>query len=77
MARPLRIEYPGAAYHIASRGNDKKAGLKDDADRETCLTILADVNKRCHWLCHASRLLDNRHQLVIETPDGNLSLGMR
>jgi putative transposase len=77
MARPLRIEYPGAVYHITNRGNDKKAVFKDDEDRETFLRILAHVNKRYHWLCHAYCLMDNHYHLMIETPDGNLSLGMR
>jgi REP element-mobilizing transposase RayT len=77
MARPLRIEYPGAVYHITSRGNDKKAVFKDDQDRETFLKILAFVNKRYHWICHAYCLMDNHYHLMIETPDGNLSLGMR
>ena len=77
MARPLRIEYPGAVYHITNRGNDKKAVFKDDQDRETFLKILAFVNKRYHWLCHAYCLMDNHYHLMIETPDGNLSLGMR
>jgi len=77
MARPLRIEYPGAVYHITSRGNEKKAIFKDDADREKFLKILAHVNKRYHWLCHAYCLMDNHYHLMIETPDGNLSLGMR
>ena len=77
MARPLRIEYPGAVYHITSRGNDKKAVFKDDHDRETFLRILAHINKRYHWFCHAYCLMDNHYHLLIETPDGNLSLGMR
>ena len=77
MARPLRIEYPGAVYHITSRGNEKKTIFKDDTDRETFLKILAHVNKRYHWLCHAYCLMDNHYHLLVETPDGNLSLGMR
>ena len=77
MARPLRIEYPGAVYHITSRGNEKKPVFKDDEDRETFLRILTHVNKRYHWLCHAFCLMDNHYHLLVETPDGNLSLGMR
>ncbi len=63
--------------HITNRGNDKKDIFKDDQDRETFLKILALVNKRYHWLCHAYCLMDNHYHLMIETPDGNLSLGMR
>ena len=77
MARPLRIEYPGAVYHITNRGNDKKDIFKDDQDRETFLKILALVNKRYHWICHAYCLMTNHYHLLIETPDSNLSLGMR
>ncbi len=77
MARPLRIEYPGAVYHVTSRGNEKKAVYKDDRDRETFLSTLARVNERYHWLCHAYCLMDNHFHLVVETPDGNLSMGMR
>jgi hypothetical protein len=44
MARPLRIEYPGAVYHITSRGNEKKPVYKDDQDRENFLFIVDKVN---------------------------------
>ena len=77
MARPLRIEYPGAIYHVTSRGNEKKAVFKDDRDRESFLRTLQHVNKRYNWLCHAFCLMDNHYHLLIETPDGNLALGMR
>jgi len=77
MSRPLRIEYPGAVYHITSRGNEKKIVFKDDHDRENFLGTLQHVNKRYHWICHAYCLMDNHYHLLIETPDGNLSLGMR
>jgi len=77
MARPLRIEYPGAVYHVTSRGNEKKAVFKDDQDRENFLRTLQHVNKRYNWLCHAYCLMDNHYHLLIETPDGNLALGMR
>jgi putative transposase len=77
MARPLRIEYPGALYHITSRGNEKKPVYKNDQDREDFLSTLHQVNKRYHWLCHAYCLMDNHFHLLIETLQGNLSLGMR
>ena len=77
MTRPLRIEYAGAVYHITSRGNEKKAIFKDDQDRINFLHTLQHVNKRYHWICHAYCLMDNHYHLLIETPDGNLSLGMR
>jgi REP element-mobilizing transposase RayT len=77
MARPLRIEYDGAFYHVTSRGNDRKPIFKDDSDRELFLNTLAQVNERFHWICHAYCLMNNHYHLVIETPDGNLSRGMR
>ena len=77
MARPLRIQYPGAVYHITSRGNEKKAIYKEDRDRKDFLDLLQQVNKRYHWICHAYCLMDNHYHLLIETPEGNLSLGMR
>jgi putative transposase len=77
MARPLRIEYDGALYHVTSRGNERKAIFKNDSDRTLFLDTLAQVNKRFHWICHAYCLMNNHYHLVIETPDGNLSTGMR
>jgi putative transposase len=77
MARPLRIEYDGALYHITSRGNARKPIYKDDDDRRAFLEILSKTNKRFNWLCHAYCLMNNHYHLVIETPDGNLSKGMR
>lgn len=77
MARPLRIEYPGAVYHITARGNEKKTIFKDDTDRGVFLNTLVQVNKRYNWLCHAYCLMGNHYHLLIETPDGNLSIGMR
>jgi len=77
MARPLRIEYPGAVYHITSRGNEKKPIFKDEKDRDIFLDTLSQVDKRYNWLCHAYCLMNNHYHLIIETPDGNLSAGMR
>ena len=77
MARPLRIEYAGAVYHITSRGNERKPVFKGDQDRINFLNTLQHVNKRCNWICHAYCLMDNHYHLLIETPEGNLSVGMR
>lgn len=77
MARPLRIVFPGAFYHVTSRGNNKNEIFKDDHDREDFLKILYQVNTRYNWLCHAYCLMNNHYHLLIETPDGNLSIGMR
>lgn len=77
MARPLRIEFEGALYHITSRGNEKRFIFRSDEDRKIFLNILSDVNKKYNWLCHAYCLMNNHYHSVIETPDGNLSQGMR
>lgn len=77
MARPLRIEYPGAVYHVTSRGNARGAIFLSDADRKKFLNVLADTIEKYNWLCHAFCMLDNHYHLVLETPDPNLSLGMR
>ncbi|MEK6745092.1 MAG: transposase [Nitrospirota bacterium] len=77
MSRPLRIEYPGAVYHVTSRGNEKKPVFKTDTDRQNFLNTLQHVNKRYNWTCHAYCLMTNHYHLLIETPDGNLSIGMR
>jgi putative transposase len=77
MARPLRIEYPGAVYHVTSRGNARNKIFSDDQDREVFLSILATVVKRYNWLCHGYCLMHNHYHCMIETPNANLSLGMR
>jgi REP element-mobilizing transposase RayT len=77
MARPLRIEYPGAVYHVTSRGNGGNAIFLDDGDRRSFLHVFDSVVKKSNWLCHAFCLMDNHYHILIETPDGNLSRGMR
>ena len=77
MARPLRIEYPGAVYHVTSRGDGRRKIFTDDTDRKQFLTILGATIRKYNWLCHAYCLMDNHYHLLIETPDANLSLGMR
>lgn len=77
MARPVRIEFPGALYHVTSRGDRREAIYEDDADRERFLEILGKVIKGWNWNCYAYCLMTNHYHLVIETPDGNLSKGMR
>lgn len=77
MARPLRIEFPGAVYHVTSRGNAKGMIYDDDRDRHKFLDILGSVVRKHRWLCHAYCLMGNHYHLLIETPEGNLSRGMR
>ena len=77
MARPLRIEYPGAVYHITSRGNAKRSIYRGRADREAFLKTLKQVVDRFNWLCHAYCLMPNHYHLLIETVDPTLSRGMQ
>jgi putative transposase len=77
MARPLRIEYPGAVYHVTSRGNAREDIFLSDDDRRKFLEVLAATIEKYNWLCHAFCLLDNHYHLIIETLDPNLSLGLR
>ena len=77
MARPLRIEYPGALYHVTSRGNAGGKIFRSDKDREYFLDLLGFIIERFNWLCHAWCLMDNHYHLILETPEGNLSRGMR
>ncbi len=77
MARPLRIEYPGAVYHLTARGNRREDIYLDDEDRISFLKIVGKTVSRYNWICHAYCLMDNHYHLLVETPDTNLSLGMR
>lgn len=77
MTRPLRIEFKGAVYHITSRGNARQAIFLDEKDFANFLTVLCSVVKRYHFILHAYCLMNNHYHLLIETPEGNLSKGMR
>jgi len=73
MARPLRIEFPGAFYHITSRGNDRKPVFKTYRDREKFLSYLQSATDRYRAVIHVYCLMENHYHLFIETPFGNLS----
>jgi putative transposase len=77
MARPLRLEYAGAVYHITSRGNAKQAIFCDDSDRHTFLAIVGSTVKQFSWAVYAYCLMSNHYHLLVETPTPNLSRGMR
>ena len=77
MARPLRIEFAGALYHLTSRGDRREAIFDDDEDRRGFLDVLAEVVHSYNWICHAYCLMTNHYHLVVETVEGNLSKGMR
>jgi putative transposase len=77
MARPLRIEYPGAFYHVTSRGNERKDIFKSNTDRAMFLSYLASAQEKYEAVVHAYCLMSNHYHLMIETPLGNLSLIMK
>ncbi len=77
MARKIRIEYPGALYHLTSRGNARQSIFINDDDRNAFLSILDDVILEHQWACYAYCLMDNHYHLLIETPEGNLAAGMQ
>ncbi|MFQ5788603.1 MAG: transposase [Thermodesulfobacteriota bacterium] len=77
MARPLRLEYPGALYHITSRGNARQDIYLDDDDRSKFLNILSNEIRQQRWNCYPYCLMSNHYHLMIETPEGKLISGMR
>ena len=76
MPRQLRVQYPGAMYHVMSRGNQRKDIFLDDVDRQDFLKTLADACQKTAWQVHAYCLMGNHYHLVVETPDANLVAGM-
>lgn len=77
MARPLRLEFSGALYHVTSRGDRREDIFLSDDDRSDWLEVLGVVCARFNWVVHAFCQMTNHYHLLVETPDGNLSGGMR
>jgi putative transposase len=77
MPRALRIEYPGAVYHVMSRGNHGDLIFRDESDREAFLKRLGQASEKTGWLIHAYVLMGNHYHLLLETPRGNLVAGMK
>ncbi|MGH8176381.1 MAG: transposase [Steroidobacter sp.] len=77
MARPLRIEFPGAFYHVTAHGNQRARIFVWNADRRAWLEIIAQVADRFHWRMHAYCQMSNHFHLLVETPQPNLSRCMR
>ena len=77
MPRQLRIEYPGAIYHVMNRGDRREPIFRDDLDHERFLTTLAEVCTKTDWQVHAFCLMGNHFHVVVETPNANLVAGMR
>jgi putative transposase len=76
MSRALRLEFPGALYHVSDRGNAGQPIFQRDADREQFLVALAREIQQARWLCYAYCLLDSEYRLLLETPEPNLGRGI-
>jgi putative transposase len=77
MPRALRIQYPGAIYHVINRGDRREPIFRDDVDRRRFITTLGEVCAKTDWQVHAYVLMPNHFHLVIETPNPNLVAGMK
>src|SRR5438445_414111 len=77
LARKLRVEYPGAIYHVMNRGDRREPIFRDDADRKLFLLTLGQCCGKTDWQVHAWCLMENHFHLVVETPKANLVLGMK
>jgi putative transposase len=77
MARPLRLEFPGALYHVTARGNAQQPIFLDDTDRQHFLRLLGREIQQQHWRCYVYCLMNNHYHLVLETPEPNLSGGLK
>ena len=73
MARPIRVEFEGALYHVTARGNERRAIFRSDADRNLFLEALGQCAGEFGALVHAFCLMPNHYHLVLETPKANLS----
>src|SRR5260370_41551907 len=76
MPRQVRIQYPGAMYHVMSGGNRRQDIYLDDVDRQDFLKTLAEACQKSGWQIHAFCLMSNHYHLVVETPNANLVAGM-
>ena len=77
MGAKRRVEFPGAIYHVAARGNAQEAIYRDEVDYLRFLGALATTVSRFGWLCHSFCLIPNHYHLLVETPEPNLAKGMR
>ena len=77
MSRQLRIQFPGAIYHVTSRGDRRQAIGADDVDRRYFFDRIGATVEKFRWEMFASVLMTNHFQLVFRTPQPNLSRGMQ
>lgn len=76
MPRSVRIEYPGALYHVMARGNRRDDIFLSDSDREMFLNTLGQTCERTGWRVLAWVLMSNHYHLALQTPEANLVAGM-
>jgi REP element-mobilizing transposase RayT len=76
MARKVRLEYPGAIYHVVNRGDHQERIFCDDEDRQEFLATLEEACQKTTWQVHAFCLMSNHFHFVVETPAPNLVEGM-
>src|SRR6267142_3424372 len=77
MARPLRIERPGAWYHVTGRGTERRHIFTNDQDRHHWLQLLTEAAQMWRWAIYAYVLMDNHHHMMLETREANLGRGMQ
>ena len=77
MARRLRLQYPGAIYHLMARGNGRQEIVSDDADRARLQEDLGKAAIRCSWRVYALAIMSNHLHIVLKTPQPNLARGMQ
>ena len=71
MARQLRVDYPGAVFHVMSRGDRRESIFKDDRDREIFMRTVTEACDKTGWFLHAIVLMPNHFHFVLETPQAN------
>jgi REP element-mobilizing transposase RayT len=77
MARAIRLQFPGAVYHITARGNRRKKIFNDDRDREQFTEYVAEAVRRYGWIITSLTLMTNHFHIVLQTPEPNLAIGMQ
>jgi putative transposase len=77
MARQLRLEYPGAVYHVMARGHERSVIFREDRDREKFLSLLGSISRDEGWEVHGYCLMGNHYHVLVETPLGRLSHGIK
>jgi REP element-mobilizing transposase RayT len=73
MARPIRVEFAGAVYHVMARGNERREIFRDDTDRQRFVRTMGEMAERFGVLVHVYCLMPNHYHLLVETPRANLS----